>query len=208
MSVLDRVGSGLQSRVAAVTERFPRSLPTLRYRRARVTVRTDPTVPGVLLRIVCVALALGCLLVAGAGATLVVLGGLLALVLLVRPGGVSAVIMVGFVAVVYAAGGDASTPGPGLTLLLGTHLLVQLAALLGGTGWSVRVELRALLVPAPRFLVVQLAAQLLALLGTGLSRGRLELPWLAAAAVVALGALVLWLAPRLAAAPTDRDAPE
>jgi hypothetical protein len=120
---------------------------------------------------------------------------------LVRPGGIAPVLVLGLTALVLttssADGWRPATSG----LLLGTHLLVQLGALLGRGTWAARVELRALLVPAPRFVAVQLAAQLVAALGAVVAAGRFELPWLAVPATVGLAGLVLWLAPRVGSRP-------
>lgn len=185
----------------------PRGLPTLRPRRPRVTVRADAAVPAWLLRAVLVAMAVGCIRLAGAGDTLTVLGGLLAALLLVRPGGSTPVLVVAFTGLVLATNSAGGRAPVAFVVLLGTHLVAHLGALLGRSSWSALVELRALGVGAPRFLLVQLAAQLVAVLGAVLGHDRLELPWLGVAAVVGLAALVLWLAPRLAAAPTVAPPP-
>jgi hypothetical protein len=185
----------------------PRALPSLRPRRRRVDVDLGPSLPGWSLRLSCAAVALGCVVLAGAGHTLTVVGALLALALAARPIGAVPMVALGFVAfVLTAAGGSGPRPGT-FAVLAGTHLFIQLAAVLGPYGWFVRVELRALLAPARRYLPVQLAAQLAALVGALLSLGRVELAWSAPLAAVALAALVVWLAPRIGAPPAPAAPP-
>jgi hypothetical protein len=160
-----------------------------------------PALPGWLLRVLCVALVGVAVVAAGAGNTLAVLGLLIAVGMAVRPGGAWPVAALGFVGFVLLSAGDGAwRPGAFVALAAG-HLFVQLAALLGPYGWSVRVELAVLLVVLRSYLPVQAAAQLTLLLGATLSQGRLELPWLAPAAGLAVGAGVVWLAPRLGAPP-------
>lgn len=201
MTALRRGVAAWRDLVRAELRQVPGGLPTLRPRRRRVTVVTGAWVPGWVLRLVCVVLALGDVRLAGAGDTLTVLGALLAALVLIRPGGVGPVLVVAFTALVLATSGGGGWRPESFLLLLGTHLLVQLGAVLGRTSWAARVELRALAVPAPRFLAVQLAAQLVAVLGAAVAGGRLELPWLAVLAAVGLAVLVLWLAPRFGARP-------
>ncbi|WP_375426392.1 hypothetical protein [uncultured Friedmanniella sp.] len=200
MTALERSTASLRRLVAAQTRRLPRGRPTLAPRRPRVTVETGAWLPGWLLRLVCVALAVGCVRLAGAGDTLTVLGVVLAALVLVRPGGVGPVVVLAFTAFVLTVSSDGGWRPESNLLLLGAHLLVQLGALLGRSSWAVRVELRALLVPAPRFVAVQLTAQLVAVLGAAVT-GRFELPGLAVLAAVGLAALVLFLTPRLTARP-------
>jgi hypothetical protein len=185
----------------------PRALPSLRPRRRRVHVDLGRYLPGWALRLICAAVALGCVVLAGAGSTLTVIGALLALGLAARPLGAVPMVVLGFVAfVLTTAGGSGLRPGS-FAVLAGTHLFVQLAAVLGPYGWSVRVELRALLAPARRYLPVQLAAQLVALVGALLTLGRLELAWAAPLAAVAVAALVVWLVPRIESPPAPAGRP-
>jgi hypothetical protein len=131
-----------------------------------------------------------------------VLAVLLGLLVVLLPSGVGPVLVLALTALVLVIGGSGGGWRPAaFAVLLGTHLLVQLGALLGRTSWSARVELRALLVPAPRFLAVQVAAQLAAVAGAAVTGGRFELPWLAVLAAVGLAGLLLWLAPRLGSRP-------
>jgi len=204
-------GAGLASagrRLVALARSTPLSLLVLRPRRPRVRVRTGPAVPAWALRLLLAGLAVGCVVLAGAGPVLAVAGVAAALVLALRPGGVAPAAVVGYVAVVLLGSGHGGGPATTAALLLGTHLLVQLAALLGRTSWWARVELRALAAPVPRFLAVQAAAQLLALLGAAVTTGGLRLPWLAAAAAVGLGALLLGLVPRLGSPPAPVEPPD
>jgi hypothetical protein len=179
----------------------PRALPSLRPRRRRVDIDLGPNLPGWALRLACAAVALGCVVLAGAGSTLTVIGALLALGLAARPVGAVPMVVLGFVVfVLTTAGGSAPRPAT-FAVLAGTHLFVQLAAVVGPYGWSVRVELRALLVPARRYLPVQVAAQLVALVGALVTLGRVELAWSAPLAAVAVATLVVWLVPRLGTPP-------
>ena len=191
----------LRRRWASLLADTPRTLPRFGRRRRRVTVALGPWLPGWSLRVVCAAVALGCVVLAGAGPKLTGVGALLALVLVLWPRGPFPVVVLGFVTFVLATAGAGPLRPQAFAVLAGTHLLVQLAAVLAPFGWSVRVELRALLVPARSYLPVQLAAQLVALVGALVTLRRLELAWAAPLAAVALAALVVWLVPRLDAPP-------
>jgi hypothetical protein len=179
----------------------PRALPALPRRRRRVTVALAPNLPGWSLRLLSAAVALGCVVLAGAGSTLTTVGAVVALALAVRPGGAVPMMMLGFVAFVLATSGATPLRAETFALLAGTQLFVQLAAVVGPYGWSVRVELRALLAPARRYLPVQVAVQLVALLGALVSRGRVELAWSAPLAATAVAVLVVWLVPRIDSPP-------
>jgi len=194
-------------RLAELARSTPLTLPVLRPRRPRVRVRTGPAVPAWTLRLLLAAVALACVALAGAGTLLSVGGAAAALVLVLRPGGSAPAVVVGYVAVVLLGTGSGGRPATTSALLLGTHLLVQLAALLGRTSWEARVELRALAAPLRRFLAVQALAQLVALLGAAVTSGGLALPWLPAVAAVGLGALLLGLVPRLGSPPAPAEPP-
>ena len=196
-----------RSRWASLLAEMPRTLPSVGRRRRRVGVQLGPWLPGWSLRLVCGGVALGCVVLAGAGPRLTVVGALLGVVLALWPRGPLPVAVLGFVAFVLATAGAGPLRPGAFGVLAGTHLLVQLAAVLAPYGSSVRVELRALLVPARRYLPVQLAAQLLALLGALVTLGRVELVWSAPLAAVALTALVVWLVPRLDAPPAAAPPP-
>ena len=196
--------AAFRDRVVELARSTPRALPTLRPRRPRVGLGLGPALPGWLLRLLCIALVCVAVVAAGGGGTLTVLGLLLAAGLAIRPGGAWPLGVLGFVAVVLLTAGDGPwRPGAFVTLAAG-HLFVQLAALLGPYGWSVRVELAVLGVVLRRYLPIQAAAQLTLLLGAVVSSGRLELPWLGPAAALAIGATALWLAPRLGVPPQRR----
>jgi hypothetical protein len=191
----------LRDRVVELARSTPRALPRLRPPRPRVRLGLRPALPGWLLRLLCVALVGVAVLAAGAGGTLTVLGLVLGVGVAVRPGGIWPVAVLGFVAFVLLSAGEGPwRPGAFLALAAG-HLFVQLAALLGPYGWSVRVELAVLGVVLRRYLPIQAAAQLTLLLGAVVSSGGLEVPWLAPTAGLTIGAGVLWLAPRMGAPP-------
>ena len=74
------------------------------------------------------------------------------------------------------------------------HACVALCVLLGATSWAARVRLNVLGRPAPRFVVIQLIAQLTGILGAVLAGRDLSLPWVLAVAGLALVALgFVWL---------------
>lgn len=193
----------LRDRVVELARSTPRALPSLRPRRRRVQIGLGTTLPGWLLRALLTVLTGAAVVAAGAptGSALFWIGLLVGVAPLVRPGGASAVVAVGFVAfVALTAGTGAWRPGAFVALAL-THLLVQLAAVLGPFGWSVRVEPGVLVVLLRRYLPVQVACQLVAVVGAVVAQGRVQLWWLGPLAVLAVGALVVALAPRLTARP-------
>ena len=111
-------------------------------------------------------------------------------------------------AVALGAGLLLADPGAGSLrvhlLILIVHLMVQLGSIAAGLHWSTQVEWAVLLVPARRFLPVQVLAQLLAV-GAAWTAGRdVSAAWLSVAAGVALAALAWWLLG--AAGPAEPDA--
>ena len=191
----------LRERVLELAYSTPRALPSLRPRRRRVQLGLRPTLPGWLLRGLLLVLAGVALEAAGASSTLLWAGLVLSVGPLVRPGGVWPVVVVGFVAFVLLSAGDGPWRPGAFVCLAASHLLVQLAALLGPFGWSVRVEPAVLLVLLRRYLPVQAATQLVALVGAVVAQGRIELWWLGPLAALAVGALVVVLGPRLSTPP-------
>ncbi|SDR75112.1 hypothetical protein SAMN04488543_0325 [Friedmanniella luteola] len=196
----------LRERVVELARSTPRALPSLRPRRRRVQLGLGPTLPGWLLRGLLLVLTGVAVTAAGAGTTLLWIGLLLGLGPVVRPRGAWPVAVVGFVAFVQLTAGDGAWRPGAFVALAASHLLVQLAALLGPFGWSVRVEPAVLLVLLRRYLPVQAATQLVALLGAVVAQGRVQVWWLAPLAALAVGALVVVLAPRLTARPRGADA--
>lgn len=195
-----RLGA-LRDRVVELARSTPRALPSLRPRRRRVQLGLGPTLPGWLLRGLLLVLTGVAVEAAGAGPTLLGIGLVLGVGPVLRPGGSWPVAVAGFVAFVALTAGDGAWR-PGAFVALGaSHLLVQLAALLGPFGWSVQVEPGVLAVLLRRYLPVQAAAQLVALTGAVVAQRQIELGWLAPLAALAVGALVVVLAPRLGARP-------
>jgi hypothetical protein len=191
----------LRERVVELARSTPRALPALRSRRRRVQLGLGPTLPGWLLRGLLPVLAAVAVGAAGAGSALLWVGLLIGVGAMVRPGGAWPVAVVGFVALVLLFAGDGPwRPGAFVSLAAG-HLLVQLAALLGPFGWSVRVEPAVLLALLRRYLPVQAATQLVALVGGVVAQGRFELWWLGPLAALAVAVLVVVLGPRLATPP-------
>lgn len=173
----------------SATVRFGR-LPTQRPL-PRVRVRLGPWVPALVLRGVQVLVALACVALVAPGPgwrTVAVLGALL---LVVRPSGIVA----GCYAFALGFGLAVSSSSPwslrSFALLLGLHLLVELARQTAGVPWATHVDLRVLVPAGRRFLPVQALAQLLALGGAGLSSTALTVPWLPVLVGVAL-TLLAW----------------
>jgi hypothetical protein len=155
-------------------------------------------VPGWVLRFCLAAAALGCTWLLQPGTLLKVLGVAFALLLAIRPGG-----MVGAtIAVILGLGLLASSSNVfswrSYALLFGVQLLVSLAILVGNVGWTATLELRALLGPARRFVVLQAAAQMLALVGAAVTATSLSVPLLPVLVGIGLAVLAWMLLSRLA----------
>ena len=193
--ILDR----LPDRVAAPLRDGYRSLMSLLPTKARlpaVELQLRGCVPCWLLRLVAVALALGsaALVIVGPFGWLVV--GLLAALILIRPGSPAAPVLaatLGFSLLQHSTGWE----GRGPLLLLGVHACVALCLLLGATSWAARVRLGVLASPAPSFAAIQLTAQLIGVLGTLLAGRQLSWPWLPVVAIMVLLLVVLAWIPRL-----------
>jgi hypothetical protein len=167
--------------------------------RPAVTVRLRRWVPGWTIRACCVLVAVGCLLLTGAPAPLTGIVCVLAVLLLVLPGGVLPAVLAVLVGVCALYLNPAVTSARPFLILAGVHLLVQLAALTSRTGFRARVELGVLLVALRRYLPVQAGAQAVALLGLAITRQRLEVAWLPVLGVVSLTLGVFWLVAQLRA---------
>ena len=177
-------------------------LPT-KARLPAVEVELHGWVPCWALRLVAVGLALGsaALVIRGPFGWLVV--GVVAAVILVRPGSPAAPVLaavLGFSLLQLDRSPDARGP----LLLLGLHACITLCVLLGATTWAARVRLAVLASPAPSFAAIQLTAQLVGVLGTLLAGRQLSWPWLPVVATMVLLLVVSAWIPRLGMRETRR----
>ncbi len=176
-------------------------VPWWRRRRPRVALELAGWVPGWLLRVVAAALLLGLTGLLQPGSFGWFLSSVLALITLVWPAGVgtgAAVILLGLL---LASQPDLPSPVIVAVFVAGLPALVQLCALIGRTGAGARIELGALTAPLPRFLLIQLVVQPMALFGGWLAgqdalvgESWILLPLIA---VVGLGVISLVWLPRL-----------
>jgi hypothetical protein len=136
-----------------------------------------------------VVLAIGCVALVAHTTFLWVVAGSAALALAARPGGLAIGIFASILG--FALATSTWTPGAprSYLLLFGLHLLVQLVLLVGPVRLIAVLDLRVLLGPARRFLLLQVFAQGLALGGAKLSAAGVSLPWLPV--VVGAGLVVL-----------------
>lgn len=170
----------------------------------RVQVSLGPWVPALLLRgvQVIVALANVALVAPGPGWRAVALLG--ALLLVVRPSGIVAACFAFALGFGLAVSSSTAWSLKPFILLLGLHLLVELARQSAGVPWATRVDLAVLVPAGRRFLLVQALAQLLALGGAWLSSTALTVPWLPVLVGVSL-TLLAWALLRVLLGP-DRTA--
>jgi len=107
----------------------------------------------------------------------------------VWPGGSApAVFGLGVGSLVLISGSDAFGPRVFL-LVLGLHLTIELAALVGDVPWTSPVELRVLTASAWAFSTVQALGQLTAFAGLWASSRPLTLTWLPVASGIAVAAM-------------------
>lgn len=130
----------------------------------RVTISLGPTIPAWSLRLVIAAIATWC-------AVLVISQPLhwavaVPTILMMATGGAgsaASIFVVGTGVAVLTS--EAPTTFRLLLLVFGVHLAVELTALLGDVHWAALVERRILWRSTPRFLLIQTAAQSMALFG-------------------------------------------
>ncbi len=192
-SIADRLPDRVREFVRARWHSFVMLLPTA-ARLPAVQVELRAWVPCWAFRLVAVALAL-------ASAALVIRGpfgwtvvALVCAVMLIRPAPSAPVfaVVVGFS---MLQAGDREPWGVSeVMLLLGVHACVALCVLIGASGWAAKVRLDVLGPAAPRFVVIQLIAQLTGLVGAVLAGRDLSLPWIVVVAALAMVALrFVWL---------------
>lgn len=168
-----------------------------RARRPPVRIRTESAVPGAALRLAVVSIGLVCAaaVVIGVPGWVVVIGLLIGLFCL--PGtmaGGALVIVLGLLLVFDPEPAPVwRTP----LLVAGIPLLMQLAAVAGQATLRARIELQVLALPMRRYLVIQVFAQLLALVGAMVAGLGYVLPQVMALAAMVLLALVAFWLPSL-----------
>lgn len=187
-----------------VREQAQRLLQTVGFGRSlsqrplpRVRIRLGARVPGAVFQLVVAAVALGSawLVVTGPVSTFFAVAG--AVLVLARPSGIAcAGYAVGLGFLLAVSSSEPFAPRSFL-LLFGVHLLVQLGAVASSVGWSAVLDLRVLVSPLRRFVVVQALAQLLALGGAALASASVTLPWVPVLVGVALTALAWMILSRL-----------
>lgn len=171
--------------------------------RPHVQITVARAVPAWALRLVLLAVGVGCVMLIGESTvSRVILSGAL-VVVVVMPGGVStAVFAVGVgLSLLAFDPGPLSGVGPvsadGAVLLAAVHLIAVLGSVLGQVPLRTAVELRALIPTARRYVVIQAGAQVLALVAGWLSERGVVVTALPILAVLALLAGATWLLPRL-----------
>ena len=191
------------------SERWARLLRALRLERPRphVGIALDASAPAWQLRLLQVAVALGCTAMVATNEVLWVLvaAGLVAMV--VRPYPLwQAGFLLAMGAGLLFAPADPFAPRA-FVLLFGIHLFVVLGAILGRMPWSARLELRALLASARRFAAIQVFSQLLALAAAWLYLRDVSATWVAVLAGAALAVLAWVVSSRLASPRASRSVP-
>ncbi len=168
--------------------------PWLAGRLPAVRIDTGWWVPGWVLRLLLGALAAACLVPPRPGGFwAVVLSGYV-VALMAQPGGVLPASAVAVVAVQLLVAPELTTTLRIALTILGLHAVAQLGVLAGRAGPFARFELRVLALPLPRFLIIQVIAQTLALVGAWLSGRAPEVDALPVLAILGLAAAVLgWL---------------
>jgi hypothetical protein len=167
--------------------------------RPAVTVRLHRWVPGWAIRVCCVLVAAGCVLLTEAPSPLTWIVSVLAVLLLGWPSGMLPAVVAVLIGLCTLYLDPTATDIRPFMILAGVHLQVQLAALIGRTGWRARIELGVLVAALRRYLPIQAVAQAVALLGLTLTRQRLEVAWLPVLGVVSLTLVVIWLVAQLRA---------
>lgn len=189
--------SGLMRDVRALGVRLYRTLAirTSEFEDPPPPVRLHlrAAVPAWALNIAVAAIALWCasLLAGDAIHWIAAVAGAAVLAIRPLPGLVQvyAAVLGGGLLLAHPSAGSASV----FLLIFGVHLLVQLGSLVQGLHWATRVEWAVLVVPARRFAVVQVAAQLAAAGAAWLVDRDVHAVWLSVVAGAALATLAWWV---------------
>lgn len=162
-------------------------------RRSPVRIRTRAALPGAAVRLAAALIGLLCALTIVVGTPSWVLVAALLIGLVCAPGtmlGGALAILLGLLMLI-----DPTPAVWRMPLLIAlVPLLMQLSAIAGQTSWTGRIEVRVLTLPLRRYLVVQVFAQLLGLVGAMVAGLGYVLPQLMAlAAVAVLVVVAFWL---------------
>jgi hypothetical protein len=192
--IIRHLPAGMRNRLDNVSQSLRHTLSSSRL--PSVLVSTGTWLPCWVLRLIIVGVAIGtaAVIIHGVFGWLVVAAT--ALLIMVEPAGAGAALLavvLGFSLLVSPAAPLAPRT---FALIAGTHAVLQLAALVGRTGWKAHVELAVLLAPARRFVAIQLVAQTLGGFG-GVLTGHAVVVWVPVVAAAALLLLALWWLPRL-----------
>ena len=189
--------SGLGRRWAQISTWFLAYLPEPgKSRRPPVRIHTGTAVPATTLRLAIVLVGLLCALTVVTGTPGWVLVIALLIALACAPGtmiGGALVILLGLLMMFDPTAPVWRTP----LLIVLVPLMMQLAAIAAQTSWAGRVELRVLALPMRRYLVIQVFAQLLGLVGAMVAGLGYVLPQLMALAAVAVLVVVAFWLPSL-----------
>ncbi len=140
-------------------------VPVFRRHRPRVALALGAWLPGWVLRLTLATSVPALASLVGGGSIAWFVVALLAVAVLGWPSGAAPGAVVVFLALLAATRPESPAPLAVAALLAGLPALVQFGALIGRAGWSARIELAVLVVPLPRFLVIQAVVQPLALVG-------------------------------------------
>lgn len=143
-----------------------------------VGVDLGPAIPGWLYRLILGLIGLGCAALVVSSVFQWVLVGLLLVLIMIRPAGMVPAILILIFGITLTVSGSSPYAWQALLLLFGSHLLVVLSASNGDLSPFGRLELRVLIAPLRRFVIIQVAAQLLALAAGWLSERSLSSPGL------------------------------
>ena len=199
-----RLTRSARGRLAPWRERAIRLLWALRINRPEsqrplppVRIELIRPVPGWALRLVGVAVGIGCLLSIRPAVPLLVMTGVALLFWLVRPGGFAMAAYAVLIGIGLLIQSDPYAPG-GYVATAVVHLMLALSCLIGSARWSTRFELSLLRPLLLRWLVIQVIVQAFGLLGRWIGSLQLVLPVLPLVAGVALVGFAVWIFPRLA----------
>lgn len=162
-----------------------------------VGVDLGPAVSGWLYRLILGLIGLGCAALVVTSVFQWVLIGLLLVLIMIRPSGMVPAILVLLLGIFFTVSGGSPLSWQPLLLLFGSHLLVVLSASIGDLPLTGLFELRVLAAPMRRFVIIQAAAQLLALAAGWLSERSISSPGLGILAGLGVAVLAWMLLGRL-----------
>ena len=204
VGVGQRLTRTARGRIEPWKERSVRLLWALRINRPEsqrplplVRIELTRPVPGWALRLVGVAIGIGCLLSILPAVPLLVMASAALLFWLVRPGGFAIAAYAVLIGIGLLIQPDPFAPG-GFVATAAVHLLLTLSCLIGSARWSTRFELSLLRPVFLRWLVIQAIVQSFGLVGRWIGTLQLALPVLPLVAGAALVGFAVWIFLRLA----------